>query len=386
VEKVEFSLAPCGPLDQLLARTGLAGSTTRLTLRAIAAALITWVPLMILVLATRKPGEQPAWYFFQDVATHVRLLLVIPLLILAEGGIGARTRMVTEHFQRSGLLTDADQPRFESILRTGHKRLNSGFAEFLIALLSYGFVGSLVMAMTRDGMLYWFEEMGPQGERLSAAGWWYAAVITLATFLFLRWTWRYIVWSWFLNRVARLDLRLATTHPDHVGGLGFVNIGHTSFTFITLAASCVVSATAANHILNEHIPLEHYQSPLIAFVVILVLLGLAPLALFAPRLVIAKRRGLIQYGHLATVYIRMFEDKWLGRTPPKEEPLLGSGDIQSLADLGGGFERLDNMRVFPFDRKTAIAFGMAAIGPMLPLLLTVMPLKEILRLLLKSLV
>jgi hypothetical protein len=264
--------------------------------------------------------------------------------------------------------------------------LNSSLAEFLVAVLSYASVGLLVQALIGDGSLHWFEEMGPQGERLSTAGWWYAAVIPFVAFLFLRWAWRYLVWSWFLHRVAQLDLRIVTTHPDHVGGLGFVNIGHTAFAFIGLAASSMVAATVGNQILQEGVPLQHYQAALISFVLILVVVGLAPLALFSPRLVIAKRRKLIQYGHLATVYIRMFEDKWLGRKPSEDEELLGSGDIQSLADLGGGYERLDNMRVFPFDRRTALAFGLAAIGPMLPLLLTVMPLKEILRLLVKSLV
>ena len=88
---------------------------------------------------------------------------------------------------------------------------------------------------------------------------------------------------------------------------------------------------------------------------------------------------------LATVYIRMFEEKWIDKTPPNDE-LLGTGDIQSLADLGGGFERLDTMRVFPIDRKTLITFALSAVGPLLPLALTVMPLKDILKLILKSLV
>jgi len=357
-----------------------------LALRALIAALITWLPLVILMLLAPGGGERATQRFFQDVATHVRFLLVIPLLILAEGPIGIRTRMVAEHFHSSGLLDEADQPRFQAILRAGQKLLNSGLAEFLIALLAYGCMSWLVLTLTRDGKVYWFEELGPHGEQLTKAGWWYAAVVPLVAFLFLRWVWRYMLWSWFLHRVARLDLRIATTHPDRVGGLGFVTIGHTAFAAIGLAASCVVAAAAANHILNEGIPLQHYQAMLITFVVLLVMLGLAPLALFAPRLVIAKRDGLMEYGHLATVYIREFEDKWLGRKAPKDEPLLGSADIQSLADLGGGFERLDDMRVMPFDKRTAIAFAASAVGPMLPLLLTVMPLKEIVKLLVKSLV
>jgi hypothetical protein len=242
-----------------------------------------------------------------------------------------------------------------------------------------------VKAVTQNGALSWFEDMGPQGERLTTAGWWYAAVIPLVSFMFLRWGWRYLIWSWFLHRMARLDLRIATTHPDHVGGLGFVNIGHTAFAAIGFAASCVMAATVGARILNEGASLHEYQSALIVFVVILIIIGLAPLALFSPRLLLAKRRGLIQYGQLATVYIRMFEEKWIDQPAPNDE-LLGTGDIQSLADLGGGFERLDTMRVFPIDRKTLITFALSAVGPLLPLALTVMPLKDILKLILKSLV
>lgn len=357
-----------------------------MTLRALAAALITWLPLAVIMLVAPGSGEGATSGFFHDIATHVRLLLVMPLLILAEIGIGARTRMVADDFQQSGLIPDADQPRFASIIRTAQKRLNSGLAELLIALLAYVFVGCLILGLTRDGTLSWFEEMGPDGEQLTAGGWWYAAVVPLVAFQFFRWGWRYLVWSWFLHRVAQLDLQIVTTHPDRVGGLSFVNAGHSAFSSVTLAASCIVAAAVGTRILNDGVHLQQYPS------VFDQLRGApggdrpGPLATFSPRLVRAKRRGLIQYGHLATVYIRMFEDKWLGRAAPKDESLLGSGDIQSLADLGGSFERLDDMRTTPFDKKTALTFAMAAIGPMLPLLLTVIPLSEILQLLLKTLV
>jgi len=385
VEKAELSLSPCGPLDRLFDRVGLGGTSPRVSLRAVITVLVTWLPLLVIMLVAPGSGEGSTSRFFHDIVIHVRLLLVVPLLILAEREIGTRTRMVAEHFRRSGLIAEGDEPRFESIVRTGQRRLNSGLAEVLIAVFAYVTVGGLVKAVTQDGTLFWYEDMGPQGERLSTAGWWYAAVSPLVTFLFLRWGWRYLIWSWFLHKMARLDLRIATTHPDHVGGLGFVNIGHTAFSAIGFAASCQMAAAVGNRILNEGAALKEYQSALVVFVVILIIIGLAPLALFSPRLLLAKRRGLIQYGQLATVYIRMFEEKWIDQEAPKDE-LLGTGDIQTLADLGGGFERLDTMRVFPIDRKTMITFALSAVGPLLPLALTVMPLKDILKLILKSLV
>ena len=52
----------------------------------------------------------------------------------------------------------------------------------------------------------------------------------------------------------------------------------------------------------------------------------------------ARRVGLREYGTLAQRYVREFDDKWLRGGAPAGEPLVGSGDIQSLADLGNSFE------------------------------------------------
>jgi len=61
-------------------------------------------------------------------------------------------------------------------------------------------------------------------------------------------------------------------------------------------------------------------------------------------------------------------------------------DIGALADLGGSFERVDNMRLLPLVTKNAIALAIAAAVPMLPLLLTVIPLKDLLKLVGQSLI
>lgn len=39
----------------------------------------------------------------------------------------------------------------------------------------------------------------------------------------LRWLWRFVVWGLLLRDLARLDLQLAVTHPDRVGGPGFIS-------------------------------------------------------------------------------------------------------------------------------------------------------------------
>jgi hypothetical protein len=57
--------------------------------------------------------------------------------------------------------------------------------------------------------------------------------------------------------------------------------------------------------------------------------------------------------------------------------LLGNHDIQSLAAIGACYEHIDRMRLIPFDRKAFGVLILAAGLPMLPLVATAVPLKEI---------
>lgn len=65
---------------------------------------------------------------------------------------------------------------------------------------------------------------------------------------------------------------------------------------------------------------------------------LAPLLVFSPKLLMTKRRGLLEYSALANEYTQSFDRKWIRKENPEGELLLGSADIQSLADLGNSFE------------------------------------------------
>ena len=114
-------------------------------------------------------------------------------------------------------------------------------------------------------------------------------------------------------------------------------------------------------------------------VALVLCLFLGPLLVFSPQLARAKRRGLREYGTLAQRYVREFDAKWLRGGAPAEEPLVGSGDIQSLADLGNSFEVVRGMRVAPITKGTVIAIAAATLVPILPLTLTMMPLEDLLR-------
>ena len=101
--------------------------------------------------------------------------------------------------------------------------------------------------------------------------------------------------------------------------------------------------------------------------------------LFAPRLAQENRTGVREYGTLAERFVRVFDAKWLrGRAPPAED-LIGSADIQSLADLGNSFEVVRTMRAALVTRDAIIQLAVATLIPLAPLLLTMMPLEELLK-------
>jgi hypothetical protein len=118
-------------------------------------------------------------------------------------------------------------------------------------------------------------------------------------------------------------------------------------------------------------------------VVYVICLALGPLVLFEPQLAKTKRTGLIEYGTLAHQYVRDFDNKWLRGGNAEGELLLGSGDIQSLADLGNSFEIVNTMRIFPVKREDVIRLVVATLAPVAPLGLTMMSFEELLKTLLK---
>jgi hypothetical protein len=105
---------------------------------------------------------------------------------------------------------------------------------------------------------------------------------------------------------------------------------------------------------------------------------------FAGQLARARRTGLGEYGVLAQRYVREFDAKWLRGDRDPAEPLVGSPDIQSLADLGNSFEVVRTMRFVPFSKDTVIQLAIVTVAPLLPLTLTMISLEELLKRLLSA--
>jgi len=371
----EFSLVLGGPLYQIFRKAYLIGGTLDLLKRRILVlTLVSWLPLALLQLATGVEGLQLT--FWQDLEVHVRFLVAMPLLIVAELAVHRRMRPLIQRFTERGLVTQENEPQFQAYVASALRWRNSVLAEILLILFVY-LVGMGVI--WRQYVSLQVETWYCAGGHLTPSGFWYVGIsIPFFQFLLLRWYFRVLIWTRFLWQVSRIPLAAVPSHPDGVGGLGFLGQVVQAFAPLLMAHGALLAGHLANRILFLGEKLIHFKGELATMVGFLLAIVLSPLLFFTPQLLEIKRRGSAEYGRLAMQYVREFEQKWLGTELPSE-PLLGSADIQSLADLNGAYEVVESMGVVPFNRSAITLLTGATLLPIVPLGLTMMPLEELLK-------
>lgn len=379
----DFSLVVGGPLFQLFRRAYLSGDALQLVgWRVAALSLVAWLPLLVLsALQGHLVGDGVAVPFLLDLETHIRFLVVVPLLIVAELVVHRRLLSIGRAFLDRRLIPEPEVPRFERAMESAFRLRDSVLAEILLLVLVY-VVGVLIVwrRYTTLSAATWYATPAAGSVDLLAAGYWYAYIsLPIFQFLLVRWYFRLFIWTRFLWQVSCLKLSLIPTHPDLLGGLGFLANTVYAFSVLLVAHGAMVAAQVANRIFFVGTPLVDFKIEVAMMGAFLLCVVFGPLLAFSPQLSRAKRTGLLEYGTLAEQYVREFDVKWLRRPKPDHEPLVGSADIQSLADLSNSFDVVRSMRLAPISRDALLMLAAAFLVPMTPLLLTVMPLEALLK-------
>ena len=377
----DFSLVLGGPLFQLLRRAHLADDALMLVRqRVLVIALVAWLPLLLLsALEGRLLGGGVAVPFLLDLDVHIRFLVALPLLIIAELVVHRRMRPLLHQFLERNLVPENAMARFEAAIASAFRLRNSVLAEVLLIAIVYG-VGILIVWRQYFALdaTTWYAAPSAAGAKVSLAGLWFGYVsLPIFQFLLVRWYFRLFVWLRFLWQVSRIELRLVPTHPDRVGGLGFLANTVYAFAVLAVAHGTLLAGLLANRIFHLGAALPQFKVEIAVLVVFLLCVVLGPLLVFAPLLAQAKRQGLREYGTLAERYVREFDGKWLRGGAPAGEPFVGSADIQSLADLANGYEVVRTMRLAPITKEAILRLAAATLAPIVPLLLTMMPFEEL---------
>jgi hypothetical protein len=374
----DFSLVLGGPLYQLYLRTKLLKPPLDLVRRRIFGLwLIFWlVPLVLALLEGHEFGGVSV-PFLLDAGAHVRFLGALPLLTAAELIVHTRIRGIVQQFLERGIIALEDRARFEKLVTSVLRLRNSILIEVLLLVFAFS-AGHWVNTNPPLGVDTWYAVRISGITHLTAAGYWYAFVsLPIFRFIVLRWGYRLFIWYWFLWHVRRLPLHLNLFHPDRAGGLGFLSGSVLAFEPVLVAQTILLAGMIGNRIWHAGATLPSFKMEIVGVVVFLMLLALTPLSFFVVQLGHAGRAANREFGILASHYVDDFHLKWIERHGADGEPLLGTPDIQSLADLGNVYSVVSKMRIVPVSKDAVIRLALVIILPLLPLTLTMIPLERI---------
>jgi hypothetical protein len=359
-----------GPLHQLGRRLGLVRGETNTVLLGLALGGGLWIIICGMALVA---GRADQLFSLRLIGGHARLLVVIPLFFTCESWVAPRMAAFVRRIADSGVVPASALPALNTVVARLGRWKDAWWPEAgcLLAAVLVSITGARIQ----------FGESGDYGLAGVAglAAWVYFRVgLTLFQFLAFRWIWRLGLWIWFLWRVSRLDLHLLPAHPDGAGGLDSVGGIHERFTPLVAAISVLQCAALTEDLSRGAVAISSVYSFLAVLLLVDAAVFLGPLLVFTDKLWASRTRGMGVYMGFAGRYVAEFEEKWLGSggVPPGQS-MLGTPDLQSLADLANSVNIVRNMRWVPIGPRLLTEMTLAALVPLAPLLLFKYPLAEL---------
>ena len=386
----DFSLVLGGPLYRLYLRTRLAQPPLGLvTRRVVGISLICWLPLLLLAAFAGRFTRGVSIPFLYDVEVHTKFLLVLPLLIASELLVHERIHKIVGQFTERGLIAGQDRPRFAEAIASTMRMRNSVVIELvmLAVVIAFGFwmgKGSLKLTLSAITVSSWYAVDDGARLHLTAAGSYYALVsLSILRFIQLRWYFRLFIWYRFLWQVKGLPLQFNFYHPDRAGGLGFLSASIIAFAPIFVAQTALLAGVVFTRIRYAGDKLPSFTLEIAGVLLFFIVVSVLPLTFFSVKLERAGRIARREFGVLASRYVNDFRRKWVQGDVRPSEPLLGTSDIQSLADLANSYNVVSSISLLPVAQGALVRLAVLIASPLLPLLLTVIPLSEVIKRLFK---
>lgn len=343
---------------------------------------LAWLPLVAWALATGRAFESTTGEpLLRHYGTHARYLMAVPAMIFGERIAQSVMKRLLPRFVSSGCVPEEKVPAFREIIASVVRLRNS-------TLPWAGIAGVMLLWVLVPGTSHRLEELdwARSDGRLGFGGWWFLLVSRPVFQIFLfAWLWRIVLFAILLKRVVGLGLDLVPSHPDRLAGLGFVAGFPVLLAPFAFAMSCVLASKWAHEIAWHGAHVQDFKLLAGLFFAVLLLIGLAPLAVFIPLLKKARRKALADYGNLIARHGRLVHRQWIDGHAPADRSLLEAPELGPAADIGTIHDSIAAMRKFPATKASILALAVPAALPMIALATMEIPLAELLGKLFKTL-
>ena len=346
---------------------------------AVLVALAWGVLLLLSALEGHAIGPAASRPFLPDLGAWARFMIAIGIFVLMERLVEERLRVHLGQFVRAPLLAPAAMPAAAAAVVRALRRRDARLAELVCVVAAYLITLAGVELLMVGDASSWLVTRGPEGTRLTAAGWWCALVSSpLFWFLLLRWLWRHLVWGLLLRELAGLELRLVATHPDGAGGLAFIGLYPNAFAAFVFALSCVLGAAIAHTILRSGLTAATYGQLMGAWLIVVMILFGAPLLAFTKPLRQLKEATVLAASAAATRRERAVERQLLGRniSAASDADTTAAGDLPDAAKL---YAAAGKLSTYLLSRSAILPVAGAALLPLVIAGATQLPFQQLLK-------
>lgn len=352
--------------------------------RALGLALLTWLPIAVWAGATGRVGslDDSGESLLRHYGVHVRCLLVIPLLILAEPMLHRAACAIAVRLAATAATPEA-RVAFDAVGQAVARLRDATLPWVLLLGAAIGW--SLVddPRLHGDAMAWALDAEG----RLGFGGAWFAYVVRpIFLALLLAWAWRIVLLTLWMGRVGRIGLSLVPTHPDRAGGLALIEKLPGALALVSIALSAMLASRWAHEILHHGASIAAYRHAVIVFVAVWSLLLLLPLLAFAPALSRTRKRAIQAYSALVGRQGALVHRRWIEGRAVADEPILDAPEIGPVADAAAMYEAVVKMRHVPIGKVSVIGILLPLALPLLVVAALQVPLKDLLLKLAKALV
>lgn len=360
-------------LMRLQRRIGLAPSHgLGVARRAILLAAIAWLPIALWAAWTGRAVGADGESLFDHYQVTVRLLLAVPLMIVAEGIALGTVLRLAPHCADVGL--HRGDPAVLREVGIGLMRLRDRVHPWAVAAgAALGLLAARLDGWAPEAAHAAIGWAGPQGAAGFGPSWYLWVGRPIFTACVAAWLWRAVLLGIALHRLSRTGFSPVASHPDRFGGFGFLQRATAPFGLVAFALTSVVGSAWAHEIVVHGVDVETFAVSMALAIAIPTLVFLAPMLVLAGPMGRVRNEALLRYGALVARHGDALERRWIDGEPV-DDPVLEAPEIGAAADAAALYESVVRMRPVPFGAASVLSVAVPAALPMIAVLATQIPL------------